>query len=132
MSSSPTSGFGLQPSFDLPSSSGRLGALSIPCCINFTTFLCNKLKVPERKGESKRISSHYLKLKNNILERIRKERESRKLSHARYSLHLSLESCKHGIIFPTSNRQREACLHSQCTWNTSSDTGGGRGNTTPC
>lgn len=83
------------------SSSGRPAALPILWCMNFTTPLGNKLKVLERKGESKRSNSHYSKNKNKnlILEIIEKEKE-RRFSHARYSLHLSSESCSTGCFFP--------------------------------
>lgn len=90
-------------------SSGRLEALSIPWCINFTTLLCTKLKVPERKGESKKTNSHYLKKKKNHTGE-NKERKRKK----------SIFICKiftafvfrplwiWGIFSPTPNLWREA------------------------
>lgn len=108
-------------------SSGRLEALSIPWCINFTTLLCTKLKVPERKGESKKTNSHYLKKKKKIiLERIRKERERRAFSYVRYSLRLSLDPCEYGVFFlPHPIYGEKPCLHFQHTYNTRRNNGRG-------
>lgn len=116
------------------SSSGRLEAFSIPWCINFTTLLCTKLKVPERKGESKKTNSHYLKKKKKIiLERVRKEREKFSFSYVKYSLHLSLDSCEYGVfISPHPNYREKPCLRFQCTYKSRNINGGSRGNTTPC